>query len=206
MSKDTGTFPQAAHTLTLIGQQNLSTAQLEQLLNGPLTDVAEAIKAGTIPPRDYFRKFLGLTPVEFYAFVNFGLTLPQMIAEAHFDWANDGITAGRFPVVGSGTKKYKFKIFVPKRNISSDDAVELMRKDGFQAARHEAGLAFAREFPNEQLKRPIALLGSSALWHGGRSVVCLGRGGLGRYLSLDGWRGDWSDGWSFLGAQEISAT
>ncbi len=137
--------------------------------------------------------------------VNFGLVLPQMIDEACFDWVNRDITPKRFPVVGSGTKKYKFEIFEPKCKISSGDAVEMMRKNCFPAARHEAGLAFAREFPNEQLKRPIALLGSSVEWHGGPRFVCLRRYRSERDLDLCNWQHDWGDFWGLLGAQEVSA-
>ncbi len=204
MSKDSGTALRAENTLTLIRKQNLSTAQPEQLHNGPFDDVAEAIKAGTLPARDDLRKFLGLSPLELHALVNYGLTLPQMIDAAHFDFIKGDITPERFPVKGSGMTRYKFKIFEPKRNISSEDAVEMMRKDGFPAVRHEAGLAFAREFPNEQLKRPIALLGSPAKWYNESNVICLLKGDAGRHLHLRYWRLLWSARWGFLGAQEVS--
>ncbi len=144
------------------------------------------------------------TPLEISAFVNFRLTLQQMIDEARFDWVNSGITAKHFPIIGSSTKKYTFKIFEPKRDISSYDAVELMRNDGFPAARHEAGLAFAREFPNEQMKFPIALLGSPSKWFGSRHIVCLGGDGAKRDLNLCYWLHAWRGRWGFLGAQEIS--
>lgn len=184
-------------------QKGMTPAKFQNLLGSGLpADLMEADPSAI--NRDDFRKFLGLSPLEFYALVNFGLTLTQMIAEAHFDWVNDNITPERFPVVGRGTKKYKFKIYEPKRNISSEDATERMRSDGFPAARHEVGLAFAREFPNEQLKRPIALLGLSAEWRGARVVVCLGRLGAKRDLHFSNWRFDWSGHWGFLGAQEVS--
>ncbi len=194
-------------TLTLSRKQNLSTAQLtplEQRRKDALTDVEEAIEAGTLPARDDLRKFLGLSPLKLHAIVNYGLTLPQMIAEGKFNWINGDIISERFPIKGSGMTRYKFKIFEPKCNISSEDAVEMMRKDGFPAVRHEAGLAFAREFPNEQLKRPIALLGSSAKWYNENNVICLLKGDTGRHLHLRYWRLLWSARWGFLGAQEVS--
>ena len=138
------------------------------------------------------------------ATVDYGLALPQMIAEAAFNWANPDITSEWFPVVGIGKKKYRFKLYEPKQYISSEDAVVMMAKDGFPAARHEAGLAFAKAFPGEQLKRPIALLGSSAEVRGSRDVVCLSRDGAKRFLSLSHWTSVWHDAWGFLGAQEVS--
>lgn len=142
--------------------------------------------------------------LDFLAEVDFGQTLPQMIDAAHFDWVNSDITAKRFPVEGSGKKKYHFKPYEFKRSISSEDATALMTKDGFPPARHEAGLAFARDFPNEQLKHPIALLGSSAEVGGYRYVLCLYRRDAERNLGLYDWAYGWHGYWAFLGAQEVS--
>ena len=143
-------------------------------------------------------------PKDFLAEVNFKQTLPQMIKAANFDWVNSDITPEHFPVVGKGKKKFRFKLYEPKRFISSEDAVAMMAADGFPAARHEAGLAFAREYPGEQLKHPIPLLGSSAKGYRVRCVSYLRRYGTLRYLDLSGWAGDWYDAYAFLGAQEIS--
>lgn len=142
---------------------------------------------------------------EFVSVVNFDETLPQMIAAAKFDWVNSNITPERFPICGSGTKKYAFKLYEPKRMPSSEAVGALMEADGFPAAGHEAGLAFARDFPKEQLKRPIVLLGSSAEVYGDRHILCLYGSDAGRYLSLYYWADDWHDDWGFLGAREVSA-
>jgi hypothetical protein len=142
---------------------------------------------------------------EFAAIVNFDETLPEMIAAGQFDWTNGDITPERFPIRGSGQKKYAFKLYEPKRTLSSEAAVALMEADGFPAASHEAGLAFARDFPKEQMKRPIAILGSSAEVRGYRFVLFLYGGGAGRDLRLRYWARDWHDYWGFLGAREVSA-
>lgn len=62
MSKkeELGTFPQAAHTLRLLEDQKLTVAQIDTLHDGYLTDLARAVKIGTIPPRPDFQKLLGL--------------------------------------------------------------------------------------------------------------------------------------------------
>jgi hypothetical protein len=142
---------------------------------------------------------------EFSAIVNFDETLPEMIAAGQFDWTNGDITPERFPVRGNGQKKYAFKLYEPKRTLSSEAVIALMEADGFPAASHEAGLAFARDFPKEQLKRPIATLGSSAEVDGHRYVLCLHRNGAERFLFLSIWANDWSGRWGFLGAREVSA-
>ncbi|MEK7611820.1 MAG: hypothetical protein AAB407_00520 [Patescibacteria group bacterium] len=61
----TSTFPQAAHTLTLIGQHDPSSEDLRVLHDGYLTDLIQAIQGGTVPDRSAFRKFVGLGPIDF---------------------------------------------------------------------------------------------------------------------------------------------
>ena len=138
--------------------------------------------------------------------VNYDETLEQMIANGRFDWTNSNITAKRFPVEGSGTKRFVPKLFTFGRSVSSQTAIDLMAEDDFHPARHEHGLAYGAKFPDAQRKQPIALLGSSAEVDGTRDVVYLGRGDGGRYLYLYDWGGDWDDGWSFLGVREVFET
>lgn len=57
-----GSFGQAARMLDVVTEQKLSTDEVETLNNGYLTDLARAIKLGTVPARDAFQKFLGLLP------------------------------------------------------------------------------------------------------------------------------------------------
>ena len=202
----TMTSSQLGKFAKLAGQKEV-TSERAQLLygSGLQADLFEVEDPSTID-RDAFRKFLGLSPLEFLSIVDFDQTLPEMIAAADFDSVNSNITSERFPVVGSGKKNFRFKIYKPKRFISSEAADEMMRKDGFLAARHESGLAFARDFPNEQRKRPIALLGSSAKVSRDRCVSCLRWSGAERDLDLRYWQVGWGGGWGFLGAQEVSGT
>lgn len=139
-----------------------------------------------------------------YIEVNFDETLEQMIARGRYDWTNSGITVKRFPVVGTGTKRYLPKVFTFGKSVGSQEAADLMAQEGFLPARHEHGLAFAAKFPKEQLKQPIACLGSSAEVRGDRGVVCLGRIVAKRGLDLYCWDRDWDDGWGFLGVRELS--
>ena len=57
-----GTFGQAGRVLDVVVEQKLSTEEVETLNGGYLTDLARAIKRGTVPARDTFQKFLGLLP------------------------------------------------------------------------------------------------------------------------------------------------
>jgi hypothetical protein len=136
--------------------------------------------------------------------INFGQTLEAMIAAGKYDWANPKITADRFPVEGTGIKKFRNKLFHFNRNISSKDVVAAMKQEGFEPATHAHGLAFGAMFPDEQRKYPIACLGSSAQVHGHRYVVCLDWRGAERDLYLYFWVDDWLGFWRFLGVQEVS--
>jgi hypothetical protein len=137
--------------------------------------------------------------------VDYGMALADMIAAGKYDWVDPDITAGKFKVEGTGTKKFRTKLFAFGRDISSEDAAAAMKAEHFTPATHVHGLAFGAAFPEEQRKYPIACLGSSAQVHGGRDVVYLYGDDGGRDLNLGGWVGDWYDGWRFLGVQEVSA-
>src|ERR1019366_4035009 len=87
--------------------------------------------------------------------VDHSLWLEGMIAAGKYDWKNDAITAARFPVEGTGVKKFRTKLFDFGRNISSQDAVAAMKQENFTPGNHVRGLAFGATFPEDQLKNPI---------------------------------------------------
>ncbi len=57
-------FTQANHTLTLIGQKNPTQEHLKQLHDGLLSDLVDAIMAGTMPNRETFRTSIGLSSLQ----------------------------------------------------------------------------------------------------------------------------------------------
>jgi hypothetical protein len=140
--------------------------------------------------------------------VDHDVSLQAMISAGNYNWANPNITADRFPVEGTGTKKFRTKLFDPGQFISSPDVAAAMQTEDFTPGGHIHGLAFAATFPEEQRKYPIACLGSSAEMSFGRHwVVCLdarndGERNLNLYSRDDGWL----RGWRFLGIQEVSGT
>jgi len=138
--------------------------------------------------------------------VDFGQTLGMMIAAGRYDRVNPYITADRFLVEGTGTKRFRAKVFDPRRYICSENAVSAMKAENFTPGSHIHGFAYGAAYPEEQRKNPIACLGSSAHVFGFRYVVYLDIGGVGRGLDLIDWLGDWDDLWRFLGIQEVSDT
>ena len=91
--------------------------------------------------------------------IDFGQTLETMIAAGKYDWTNPNITARKFPIEGSGIKKFRNKLFHFGRDLSSKDAVTAIKRDGFEPATHVHGLAYGAAFPDKQRKYPIACLG-----------------------------------------------
>ncbi len=136
--------------------------------------------------------------------VDYSLSLQAMIAAGKYDWVNDDIMAERFPIVGTGRKTFRTKLFDFGRNVSSEDSVAAMKAENFMPGDHVHGLAYGAAFPEEQRKHPIACLGSSARVAGDRDVVCLYGGDARRSLDLRDWDDGWNDEWRFLGVQEVS--
>jgi hypothetical protein len=136
--------------------------------------------------------------------VDYGRSLQDMIAAGKYDWVNRDITPEKFPVEGTGSKKFRTKLFDFGRNISSEDALTAMKKEKFLPGSHVHGLAFGATFPEEKRKYRIVCLGSSAQVYGRRYVVCLRGSGAG--LDLYRWDGGWEGRWRFLGVQEVSDT
>jgi hypothetical protein len=138
--------------------------------------------------------------------VDYDKSLPDMIAAGKYDWVNPDITARKFPIKGTGNKKFRTRLFDFGRNTSSEAAVAAMKKEKFTPGGHVHGLAYGATFPEVQRKYPILCLGSSAQVSGYRYVVCLFRRGAKRHLDLRSWGGGWRGGWRFLGVQEVSDT
>lgn len=170
------------------------------LTNGTLADLIEADP--TKIDREALRKVLGLTPLDLQFFVDYGMTLEQMIAAGKYDWSNSDITAKRFPLTGTGKVAFEPKLFHFDRSISSEDAIKEMEKEGFRPAKIEELLAYGALLPEEQRKYPIIALGSVAEIDGSRGVACLHRVGSERSLGLRWFDGDWDGCYRFLGVRK----
>lgn len=78
--------------------------------------------------------------------IDYGMSLEAMIAAGEYDWKNGNITAEKFPVEGTGIKKFRTRLFHFDRNTSSEDAVAAMKEEGLEPATHVHGLAFGATF------------------------------------------------------------
>ncbi len=195
------TSGQLASLATLLEAKGKDHQGFQSLLtNGSLADLIEADP--TQIDREALRKVLNLSPLDMKFFVDYGMTLEQMIAAGNYDWKNDDITAKRFPLSGTGKVGFEPKLFHFDRDISSENAIKEMEKDGFRPAKIEELLAYGAALPEEQRKYPIVALGSVAEIGGDRSVACLSRRGSERFLLLHWFDDDWSRYYRFLGGRK----
>lgn len=170
------------------------------LSSGVLADIIEADLVNV--DREALRKTLGLTPLEMQFFVDCGMTLDQMIAAGSYDWTNSDITAKRFLLSGTGKVAFEPKIFHFDRDISSENAIKEMEKDGFRPAKIEELLAYGAILPDEQRKHPIIALGSVTGIGGDRHVPYLDSDDSRRCLDLYWWSCEWLGNDRFLGVRK----
>jgi hypothetical protein len=137
--------------------------------------------------------------------VDYAKNLQDMVAAGRFDWVNSDITPKRFPIAGTGIVEFETKVFHFDRSISSKNAVEAIKADGWEPARIEHLLAYGATYPDEQRQYPIIALGSVAKVGGNRRVPDLDRFGAERDLRLFWWDGVWNDYCRFLAVRKLSS-
>lgn len=137
--------------------------------------------------------------------VNYDLCVEAAIREGQYDWVNLDVNDKHFKTSRIGQKEVETKFYHFNRLISSEQAIEEMRKDGYHPAELHEGLALRAKHRDLQRQFPIVLLGSIwQNWDGDcRSVVCLVEGsGSGCRLLLSRFSSNWSEDYRFLAVRE----
>ena len=139
----------------------------------------------------------------FRVLVDYSKSLTEMIQAGKYDWKNDDITSGHFPIEGSGQQEKEVVFFHFGRDISSNDAIAEMEKAGYRPARIEELLALGASQPELQKQFPFVGLGSAWQHPGGsRHVPCLGWHGVGRGLGLRWFGRGWRENWRFAAVRK----
>jgi len=138
--------------------------------------------------------------------VDYGKSLPEMIAAGNYNWVNSDITSEHFPLtpptapVGSGPYRtlhdspgtVTIELVHLNKMVSTEDVLAELERRGFRPANLAELLALGATYPDTQRQFPIIALGS--VWqhpYGHRSVPCLYEDDGKRGLNLD-WIGyDW---------------
>lgn len=191
----TATLDQGKHFLTVLSQQGVTKEGLDAMIEtGLFSDLCEASLNGLSGvDRDEVRKLYGLSPKTLRIVVDYSLSLEQMIAAGKYDWKNDDITAKRFPLKGNGKVELEPKLFYFGRDMSSDNVIAEMDKEGFRPCTIEELLAIGEQHPELQRKFPLVALGSVSEINGDHDVAYLHRDDSGRYTNLDWFDSDWDD-------------
>lgn len=191
----TATLDQGKHFLTVLSQQGVTKEGLDAMIEtGLFSDLCEASLNGLSGvDRDEVRKLYGLSPKTLRIVVDYGLSLEQMIAAGKYDWSYSEITAKRFPLKGIGKVELEPKLFYFGREMSSDDVIAEMDKEGFRPCTIEELLAIGEQHPELQRKFPLVALGSVSEINGDRDVAYLHSDGSGRYPNLVWFDGGWDD-------------
>ena len=136
--------------------------------------------------------------------VDYALKLIDAITAAAFDWKNDDIVEKNFPNQAheTGEQNIQVKLYHFGKDMSSEDVVSAMDKDGFRPATLRELLAYAVKNPDEQRKYSIVGLGSVWSRGDGRGVPCLSLSGRGRGLGLGWWGGGWRGYCQFLAVRK----
>lgn len=130
--------------------------------------------------------------------------LQLLITAGKYDYVNLNITDENFPVPENFVLGEDPKVFHFNRDISSEDVIKEMDKEGYTPAMIWDILDYGAKNPEEQRKFPIVGLGSVGEVDDDddRHVPVLNRNDSKRYLSLSWWDGGWDAGYRFLGVRK----
>jgi hypothetical protein len=171
------------------------TATIRKILAGELKIqlLSTSVQAVVVP-----------TSVDQFMTVNPDLAFEDRITRGNYGWTNSDLTEKKFPVTEDQHGEWEWKLFHFNRSISSEDAIRLMKEDGFEPAQTGHILTFGEINPEEQRKYPIIGLGSVAEVDLDRRVPVLWNDCDGRKLYLFWFDDDWYDYYRFLGVRRRS--
>ncbi len=194
------TFNQAGHLIKLF--KDVTKEQFE-VMKPLISDLTQADP--TTVDREALRKVLGLIPAKI--FVDYDMSLEAMIQAGHYEVVHTDITAKLFPLSGTGKVAFEHKLFHFNYNISSEDVIKKMNKQGFRPATIEELLAYGAALPEKQDRFPIIALGSIVEInndeYNDRYVTSLGKGNSEYCLDLDWFDVVWSDSCRFLAVRKV---
>lgn len=146
------------------------------------------------------------TDVEQFMTVNPDLAFEDRITRGNYGWRNSYLTEKKFPVTADQVGEWEWKLFHFNRSISSEEAIRLMKEDGYDAGQIGHILTFGEINPEEQRKFPIIGLGSVAKVNLYRHVPALWSDDGLRRLSLRWFGRDWNGHYRFLGVRRRLST
>lgn len=144
------------------------------------------------------------TDVDQFMTVSPDLAFEDRIKRGNYGWRNSDLTEKKFPVTADQVGEWEWKLFHFNRSISSEEAIRLMKEDGYEAGQIGHILTFGEINPEEQRKYPIIGLGSVAKVRLYRRVPALWRVDAWRKLDLVWFDRGWVGHYRFLGVRRRS--
>lgn len=143
-------------------------------------------------------------PVDQFLTIEADISFEDRIKRGNYGWRNSDLTEKKFPVTAEQVGDWEWKLFHFNRDISSEEAIRLMKEDSYDAGQIGHILAFGEKYPEEQRKFPIIGLGSVAEVGLRRVVPGLWDGNGERRLSLLWFGVGWHRRCRFLGVRRRS--
>ena len=136
-------------------------------------------------------------------FVNYDLSVEDIVKLGRYDWANSDITAKNFPTTRAGKAEVAVELIHFNCYVSTKNALSKLNRMGYRPAELHELLFFGEKYPNVQREFPIVALGS--VWqfrYGNRLVPYLYGNGSERNLCLNWVGGDWSEIYRFAAVRK----
>lgn len=201
------TLKQAGKVLEVIGETPCE--QLQKLLGSGLFSDLLAANVESVN-RDDFRKVIGLKPLgmnttitSYPIQINYDRSVKDAIKAGNYDWKNDDITSKNFPSQETGTREATVELFHYGKDMSTDEVLADLDKQGYRAATLKELLALGEKHPDLQREFPIIGLGS--VWQGSdgnRCCPCLSWGVSERSLGLRWIDSRWRDDCRFAAVRK----
>jgi hypothetical protein len=132
--------------------------------------------------------------------------LQRLIDSGKYDWIHHRITDKTFPIPENPVFGHYPKVYHFNRDISSEDVIKEMDKEGYRPAMTWDLLDYGAKNPKEQRNYPIVGLGSVAESEDGRALLCLSRCLAGRSLDVFWSAGNWTARYRFLAVRKKKVT
>ncbi len=147
---------------------------------------------------DRYNDKLGRFGRRFDLKVNYDLWVDRLVAANRFDWKNDNVSSAHFPAERKGVREVTVDLYEFDRTVTGEEAAAQIAADGYINEDVSSLLTFGKEYPIEQLRRPIVAFGSRWQDSSDWNVAYLDGDGDRRDLSLGSLRDDFGPDCRFL--------
>lgn len=134
--------------------------------------------------------------------IDYDRSVKDGIKAGSYDWKNDDITSEHFPSQEAGTKEATVDLFHYGKDMSTDEVLADLDKQGYRPATLKELLALGEKHPDLQREFPIIALGSVWRRPDGRVCPYLDRDGSERGLSLRWIDRRWDDDCRFAAVRK----